>query len=104
MQKTTKYLAIISICFLVFYVTSILGCKFFPSLAQGCSEESLLFSLLYGLLYLLVAASLVIIPLIAIVYIRVTIIMPISKFIYGDGNVLDAKLFGWFDKCWNLCK
>ena len=49
----------------------------------------------------MIVLTLIIVPLIAIVYIRVTIIMPISKMLYDDENVLDAGLFGWFDRCWN---
>ena len=86
------------------YCFNIVGCKYFPLLAQGCMEPSLLFKILYGLLYTLVVLTLIFVPLLAIIFFRVTIVMPISKWIYGDENTLDARYFGWFDKCWSVCQ
>ena len=86
------------------YCFNVIGCKYFPSLAQGCIEPGLLFKILYGLLYTLIVLTLIFVPLLAIVYFRVTIVMPISNWIYGDGNTLDARYFGWFDKGWSVCQ
>lgn len=103
-MKINNYFSISASLFLLLFVllfASYAGCNIFPLWANGCQQEGVLFTLLYGLLYTMIVLTLIIVPLIAIIYIRVTIIMPISKMLYDDETILDAGLFGWFDSCWN---
>ena len=95
MNRSIKFASCLVILFLAIYGAGTFGCQYFPSLAQSCGQTGLLAILPLGLMYIAVFLSMVVIPIWTIMYLRVTVIMGLSKIFYGDYKTLDSKLSGW---------
>ena len=95
MNNSIKYASSVVILFLAVYGAGVFGCQYFPSLAQSCGQSNLLAVLPLGLMYIAVILSLVIIPIWTIMFLRVTVVMGLSKIFYGDYKTLESKLSNW---------
>ena len=95
MIKSLKRTGFAVILFLAVYGAGTLGCQYFPSLAQSCGQSSLSTILPLGLMYIAVLLSMIIIPIAVILYLRLTVLIPLSKLFFGNYKLLDSKFFSW---------
>ena len=95
MVRFAKWASGYSFLFLAIYGAGTFGCQYFPLLAQSCGNSSLFSVLALGLMYMAVLLSIVILPVWILMYLRVTVIMGLSKIFYGDYRTLEFKFSEW---------
>ena len=95
MNRLIIWFSGLTILFLAVYGAGTFGCQYFPSLAQSCDQSQITAVFSLGLMYIAVFMSMLIIPIWTLMYLRITVMMGLSKIVYGDYKTLESKLGIW---------